>query len=76
MIAQASGMVEISEGLLDGGELLLASTTVRGSTTAKEVVATERRYRVEGDQLEYEIAMAAVGQPLTHHLRARLRRTS
>ncbi len=76
VIAQASGLVEIGEGLLDGGELLLASTTVQGSSTAKDVVATERRYRVDGDELNYDIAMAAVGQPLTHHLRARLRRAT
>lgn len=72
VVAQASGIVEISEGLLDGGQLLLASTTVSDSSTAKEVTAMERRYQVDGDHLDYEIAMAAVGQPLTHHLRARL----
>jgi uncharacterized protein YceH (UPF0502 family) len=76
VVAQANGIVEIGEGLLDGGELLLASTTVRGSSTAKEATAVERRYQVDGDQLTYDLAMAAVGHPLTHHLRARLRRAT
>ncbi|HEY4376071.1 MAG TPA: DUF480 domain-containing protein, partial [Acidimicrobiales bacterium] len=74
VVAQGSGLVEVAEGLLDGKELALESTVVAGSTTAKDVRATERRYRVDGDVLSYEIAMTAMGQPLTHHLRARLTR--
>ncbi|NLD76266.1 MAG: DUF480 domain-containing protein [Acidimicrobiales bacterium] len=78
VVAQAPGLVEVCEGFFEaagaGGELLLESSLVAGTATAKEVTATERRYRVTGDRLEYEIAMAAVGQPLTHHLRALLHR--
>ena len=82
VVAQAPGLVEAAEGLLDlhpsdapgGLEFVLESTVMAGSSTAKEVTATERRYRLEGDHLTYEIAMAAVGLPLTHHLQARLRR--
>lgn len=74
VVAQGSGVVEITEGLLDGSELSLESTTVAGSTTAKSVTATERRYRVDGDVMTYDLAMAAVGQPLVHHLRGRLTR--
>jgi len=75
VVAQGSGLVEAAEGFVADGELLLVSTTVAGTTTAKDVVATERRYSVEDDRLTVEIAMAAVGVPLTHHLRAHLRRT-
>lgn len=82
VVAQAPGLVEAAEGLLDlhppdapgGLEFVLESTVMAGSSTAKEVTATERRYHLEGDHLTYEIAMAAVGLPLTHHLQARLRR--
>ncbi|MDQ6697793.1 MAG: FABP family protein [Actinomycetota bacterium] len=75
IVAQGPGVVEIAEGFVEEGEILLRSTLVGGSATAKLVTATERHYRVEGDTLSYDIAMAAVGQPLTHHLQARLHRT-
>lgn len=77
--AQASGVVEVAEGLVDvevgTTELLLISTAVVGSSTAKPVTGTERRYRVTGDTLVADMSMAAMGQPLTHHLHANLRRT-
>jgi len=76
VVAQGPGLVEICEGFVDGAaetpEMLLGSTLIGRSSTAKEVTATERRYRVEGGALHYDLAMAADGQPLTHHLRARL----
>ncbi len=79
VVATASGIVDVLTGVvdvdLDGAvEVVLASEAVVGTPTAKEVTATERSYRVEGDVLTFEMAMAAVGQPLTHHLRAELRR--
>ncbi len=78
VVAQGPGLVEVAEGLFEpfagGGELLLPSSLVAGTATAKEVTATERRYRVTGDRLQYDLAMAAVGVPLTHHLRAWLKR--
>ena len=80
VVAQASGITEIAEGLVDvevgTTELLLTSTAIAGSSTAKPVTATERRYRVTGDDLVADLAMAAMGQPLIHHLHASLRRSS
>lgn len=79
VVAAAPGVVEACSGIVDasatGVEVELASDAVAGTATAKEVTATERTYRVEGDVLTYDISMAAVGQPLTHHLHATLRRT-
>lgn len=42
--------------------------------TAKQVDATERRISVDGDTMRYEVHMAAVGEPMTPHLEATLRR--
>lgn len=74
VVAQGSGLVEVGEGVVDGGRIELVSTLVSGTATAKEVTATQRRYQVRGDELSYEIDMAAVGQPMTPHLEATLRR--
>ncbi len=80
VVAQASGITEITEGLVDvevgTTELLLTSASIAGSSTAKPVTATERRYRVTVDDLVADMAMAAMGQPLPHHLPASLRRSS
>jgi uncharacterized protein YceH (UPF0502 family) len=74
VVAQGGGVIEAADGVVDGDEIVLTSTSVVGTPTAKEVTATERRYRVVGDTLTYEIAMAAVGLPLQPHLQATLHR--
>jgi hypothetical protein len=66
--------VEVLEGRLDGGRVELHSTTMARTSTAKEVSAIRRRFELDGDRLGYMLAMAAVGQPLQHHLAAELRR--
>lgn len=82
VLAHPTGIVEVCEGTLDlhasgdGGRVVLRSTTVGRSTTAKEVREVERVLEIESDQLTYRVAMAAVGLPLTHHLAATLQRTS
>ncbi|HVN49888.1 MAG TPA: FABP family protein [Acidimicrobiales bacterium] len=74
VVAQGAGLVEIAEGSVADGVIELLSTVVRGTSTAKDVAATVRRYQVAGDELSYELWMAAVGQPLRPHLRAQLAR--
>ena len=47
---------------------------VRSTPTAKRVDRIVRRFELRGDRLDYDMEMAAVGQGLTLHLRARLTR--
>ena len=63
------------EGHQDGGRIDLHSTTMATTATAKQVTALHRHFDLDGDRLSYTLAMAAVGQPLQHHLAAELHRT-
>jgi len=75
VLAHPTGIVEVQEGTLDATTIDLKTTAVARTSTAKDVEALTRRVDVDGDVLRYTLEMAAVGQPLTLHLRAELRRT-
>ncbi len=77
LLAHPTGFVEVLEGTLDAdddGLTMELTSTVRRSSSAKEVTALSRTFRLHGDVLSYTVRMAAVGQPLQHHLAAVLKR--
>lgn len=78
VMAQPTGLAEIYEGAVvsnDGTVVIdVRSVSIGATTSAKEVTVTERTFSVTGDDMQYTFRMAAVGQPLQHHLTARLRR--
>lgn len=74
VVAHPTGVVEVDDGPLSGSSLRLRSSLVAGTTTAKEVTTIERDFDFEPGVIRYSLRMAAVGQPLSHHLAARLQR--
>ena len=81
VVVQPSGIVElhsgtVDRGTVDGGALVLQLDGVHTTPTAKSVTDVHRQIWVEQHAgvttLEYQVSMAAVGEPLTHHLRATL----
>lgn len=75
ILAQPTGQTELAEGRLTtepaGLQIDMLSRSMN-SASAKHVQVTQRRYRLQGQNLETDLAMAAVGQPLVHHLNSRL----
>ncbi len=80
VMAQPTGLAEIYEGAIVSNEGTIVvdvrSSSIAATPTAKEVTRTERTFSVSGDEMQYTFRMAAVGQPLRHHLSARLHRVS
>lgn len=80
VMAQPTGLAEIYAGAVVGTDTTVVidarSSEIASTPTAKEVTTTERTINVGGDDLTYTFRMAAVGQPLQHHLTATLRRAA
>lgn len=74
VLSHPTGIVEIETGMIAGHDIELATVSLGLAPTAKQVDRLERSFHVEADLLRYELRMAAVDVPLTHHLSAELRR--
>jgi len=78
VLAHPTGVVELAAGTVEptptGLRIEFVSTATVGTVTAKDVRALIRHFELDGDVLRYRLEMAAVGQPLTHHLAAELHR--
>ena len=75
-LAHPIGVTEIAHGRVEGQHL---SLTARGSDIARaatglDVRELERRYRIDGDVMTYQLDMATGDTPLSPHLEATLRR--
>jgi hypothetical protein len=74
VLAEPTGLASVYQGRAGDHRVELATTAIACTPTAKEVTAVARSYKRGPDgALAYTVAMAAVGQPLTHHLAAKLR---
>lgn len=67
-----TGIMELHVGQVTGVRLEMATDAVVRTRTAKEVTAGQRLYGIVDRNLLYAQGMAAVGQPMTNHLAARL----
>ena len=74
IVAHNTGHAELATGAVEGERIEVGSTMVRGTETAKEVVELQRVFDFSGGVLIVTLAMAAVGETLTHHLRSELTR--
>ena len=74
VLAHPTGVTTVEDGRVDGGRIMLVTTSIGLSPTAKRVERLERTFVIDGDTITYTVDMAAMGRPLTRHLDAELER--
>ncbi len=74
LLTAPTGVMELYVGRVDGLKVELATDAVIRTVSAKEVNSGRRLYGIVEGALLYAYEMAAVGQPLTPHLSAKLNR--
>ncbi|HEY6567834.1 MAG TPA: FABP family protein [Actinomycetota bacterium] len=67
-LAHPLGLTEVSEGTFVDGEMSLTSRHVGRTRTGMGVVSLNRRYRLDGDRLTYELEMQTDDVAMTSHL--------
>ncbi len=77
LLSHPFGVNELAIGTVEGSRVELTADPVMLAPTAKPITRVERTFDVDParGELRYELRMAAVGVPLTHHLAAELRLT-
>jgi hypothetical protein len=73
-LAHPIGVAEVAEGTVEGTSVTVSSTAIVRTATGSPVTEVARRYRLEGDDLSYELDMAMEGVERTFHVRATLGR--
>jgi hypothetical protein len=76
LFATPTGVQELHIGKVSGVRLEMSTDAVMRTSTAKEVTAGHRLYGIVDRALLYAQDMAAVGQPLSSHLAAKLTRVA
>ena len=77
LLAHPTGIAEIYVGTVNGvTQWELSTDVVARTATAKEVTGNHRLYGIVDGAMLYAVDMAAVGQPLSPHLSARLERVA
>ncbi|MEX0991047.1 MAG: FABP family protein [Actinomycetota bacterium] len=74
-LAHPIGVTEIGEGEVSDHSIRLVSTRVMQATTGLPVTGLLRSYRLEGEDLLYEISLSTGEVPLTRHLTGKLARS-
>jgi hypothetical protein len=76
LFALPTGVMELYLGKITGVRIEMSTDAVMRTSTAKEVSAGHRLYGIVDRALLYAHDMAAMGQPLTSHLAAKLTRVA
>lgn len=73
-LAHPIGVAEVAEGTVEGTTVTLRSTAVVRTASGSPVTEIQRRYRLVGEDLTYELEMAMEGIARSFHVRATLPR--
>ena len=76
LLTAPTGVMELYVGRVDGPKVELVTDAVVRTVTAKEVSSGQRLYGIVDGALLYAHEMAAVGQPMSAHLSAKLNRVA